>query len=819
MKKILLFLILLLVANTQTFAQIPQYFKGGGTGGNAIPFGAQSWADQRCQFLYLPGEILPIPPAGFITKIYFRAYYATTNNVYTGFQAEIGQPVGLTSFTGTAWVTGLTSVVSPSTLTIPVTTAGNWFEIPLQTPFYFDPTLPLVVDTRQPTTSASSPYLYIYTGTATPTGNRRQYGASAAAVPAGASNTFYDFGFDLIQGFPCNGVPTTTLEGPNEVCPKKNFTVTFGTFYTGVTRQWQKSTDGINWTNFTGTINVNTGAITDAITVNTYYRCILTCLATNQTYTATKFVKIAPFYYCYCDQTSISATGIDIGNVTVTTVPANDTLLNNGLGTPLENNPQANKGYTFYSMSVPAIPMYHDSTYKFIVQQINSGTFTAGMATIFIDYNRNGTFDDTERILLKPTANVLPNPGVVNGNFKLPDSARYGLTGMRVIIGSGNSAPDSCANTANGETEDYLVDLRYIPCSGKPDSASIEGDTSMCAGYKYILTDSVYEKYRHGIARFWQISADGVGWADIAASTNKDTLTRIFDGQPFYYRVQTVCTHTNDTTSGHAHKVNIKPSYKCYCHSQSSGTAKDTSDIGAFNLAALSTSEGSTHLLNPKAFRQRQDFTDLEPLQINVDSIYNFSMFHTMPYQNHADGKVTVFVDFNNNHKYDIPDERIYTGFTSIGYHVLLNALIIPNNVIVDVPTGMRIIINNDVAPNIPSDEACGEYTSGETEDYILMFKRPFPVGIKEAEGVNQLSLVPNPTSGKFQVQFKGAASQEGVTVRILNVTGQLVKQQVYPHNGGIFRQQVDLGNEAKGMYMVEVISDGQKMTHKLTVQ
>ncbi len=818
MKRILLLAFVFLIAGiTGSFAQTPQYSKVGGTGGNAIPFGAQSWADQRCQFLYLPGEILPLPPAGFITKIYFRAYYATTNNVYTNFQVDIGQQSGLTSLPGNAWITGLTNVVAPTTFTIASTTAGQWFEIPLQTPFYFDPTLPLVVDSRQSATNASSPYLYIHTGTAA--GNRRQYATSTAPTPAGASTTFYDFGFDLIQGFPCTGPPTTTLDGPDEVCPKRSFTIGFGTLYTGVTRQWQTSTDGTTWTNFTGTVNPNTGFITDAITVNTYYRCIITCLATNQKYTATKLVKIAPFYYCYCEQTSTANTGIDVGNVTVTALPSNDILLNNGPATPLENNPQANKGYSFFSKTIAPVPMYRDSLYKFVISQINSGAFTAGMATIFLDYNRNGTFDDTERILLEPTTNVLPNPGVVSDTYTLPNSAGYGLTGMRVIIGAGNTPPDSCSNTANGETEDYLVDLRYIPCSGKPGTGVVEGDTSMCIGYDYVLTDTSYEKYRHGIDRFWQISPDTVTKVGIAGSMNKDTLARVFGGQPFYYRVMATCSHTNDTAYSTWHKVNIKPNYKCYCHSQSNGAYEDSSDIGAFTIAAYSVSDGSTHLLNPNAFRRRQDRTDFEPIQLDVDSIYKFSVFHTMPYNNHADAKVTVFVDFNNNKKYDIPDERIYTGFTSIGNHVLLGNLIIPNNVIVDVPTGLRVILNNDVAPNVPSDEACGEYFSGETEDYIVMFKRPFPENIQESENIQQLSLNPNPTDGRFWLQFKGAASAQEVKVRVLSITGQVVKQEIYPHNGGIFRRDIDLSNEAKGMYMVEITAGGQKMMQKLTVK
>ena len=176
-------------------------------------------------------------------------------------------------------------------------------------------------------------------------------------------------------------------------------------------------------------------------------------------------------------------------------------------------------------------------------------------------------------------------------------------------------------------------------------------------------------------------------------------------------------------------------------------------------------------------------------------------------------------MDFNNNQEYDIPYERVFTGYTSVSNFTVADTFTVPPVVIADVPTGMRVIINNDVAPNIPSDEACGTYISGETEDFIVEFSRPFGVGIKDAEGVNQLSLSPNPTNGRFQVQFKGAATEQGVVVKVMSVTGQLVKQEVFPHNGGIFRQMLDMSNQPKGVYMVEVAASGQKMIQKLVIQ
>src|SRR5690606_16838679 len=140
--------------------------------------------------------------------------------------------------------------------------------------------------------------------------------------------------------------------------------------------------------------------------------------------------------------------------------------------------------------------------------------------------------------------------------------------------------------------------------------------------------------------------------------------------------------------------------------------------------------------------------------QLRVDSMYEFYVYHTMPVDHHADAKVTVFVDFNNNHQYDIPSERIYTGFTSIGNFTRLGQLVMPDSVIVDMPTGMRVILNNNVGPHPQSDEGCGIYESGETEDYMILFKRPFNTSIGNIGDLGSVSVYPNPTSGKFTVRF-----------------------------------------------------------------
>ncbi|WP_276132735.1 GEVED domain-containing protein [Polluticoccus soli] len=655
---------------------------------------------------------------------------------------------------------------------------------------------------------------------------------NVSATPVSSSTTFTSSingkpatGQSYLWGqVPCTGTPTTSVAGPDQVCPNKSFGQSLAglAIYSGFTFQWQTSANGTAWTNWTGTVS-STGDISDVINTPKWYRCTVTCIASGQSYTtAPKLVTIAPFYYCYCGgSTATTASGNDIGNMSVITYPSNQTILNNGSAIPMLSNASANKMYTDFRISIPPVPMYHDSSYVLQVSQISSAaTFTEGIAAIFVDYNRNGRFDPWERVMEEKTSQALPNPGVVKDTFTVPDTAEYGFTGMRVVFRAGNISPDTCASYPEGETEDYLVDLRYRPCDSKPTPGTIEGDTSMCVGYDYILTDTTYQTKKHGLSRLWQRSADGIGWVDIPNSVDKDTLMRIFTGQPLFYRVRMICSHTNDTAYTVVHKVNLKPTYKCYCFSQSLGGVNDSSDIGGFGIYNFATTDGGAHLDNPRAVRKRQDFTDRQPVELWVDSMYQFHVYHTMPNEFHSDAKITVFADFNGNHQYDMPDERIFTGFTNVGYHTLLGNVVIPNAAIVDAPTGLRVIINNNVGPNPQSDDACGTYISGETEDYMVIFRRPFNVSVNNTTAdLRTVQVYPNPSSGKFTVDFYSGNTIKEVKVRIMTVTGQQVLSEVYNHNGGRFTKELSLESQAKGVYFVEIDADGIRETKRLVIK
>ncbi|MCB0695819.1 MAG: T9SS type A sorting domain-containing protein [Chitinophagaceae bacterium] len=635
---------------------------------------------------------------------------------------------------------------------------------------------------------------------------------------------------------PCDDTLTSAvINGVSSICPNKQFSlavgVPSGTFISGITYQWQYSLNGNTWANFTGVPNVSAGgAITDMITANKWYRCIVKCTSKNETYiTPAHKVSIAPFYYCYCDNMTSVDGGANVGKVAIINTTNDDSVmtksvLSTGTGVPVYNNAQANKLYTGYHDSLAWPCLYRDSTYRFVITQIQStATLQPSVAQVYIDFNRDGLYDpNTEKVFLKAIDGTGSSPEVAVLAKKMPSSAQVGPTGMRVIISEDTVKGAPCGTiTGYGEVEDYIIKICYRPCdSPVKGGIVVSTDTSMCKGYEYTLTDTTYAKTVSGFNRSWQVSGDQKSWFNIFNSEEKDTLERVFTGQPLFYRVRTICPTTNDTAYSPSTEIKVKPGYKCYCYSKAvGGLGLDSSDIGGMSIGTYVHNSGGPHLLNPAAYYPRTDFTDNPPIELYTDSIYHFSVFHTMPGTEHGDAKVTIFMDFNNNHEYDIPAERIYTGFTSIGNHTLVDNVLIPMNAILDVPTGMRVILNNNVGPNTPSDSGCGPYTSGETEDYILIFRKKIAEGITDAAKLNGFNIHPNPTTGRFNIRFSSNAEIDEVKVRITNVTGQLVQQHTYGYEGGVFSKELDITNQAAGVYFVELDADGSKLMQKLIVQ
>jgi hypothetical protein len=631
-----------------------------------------------------------------------------------------------------------------------------------------------------------------------------------------------DIGIDAVQVLPpCAGTPNPGTITSASPCPGANFglSLTGGSPAAGLTYEWQQSAfPGGPWALVPGGTQP---ILTTNISDTTYFQVVLTCI--NNGATATSAVKEIPlnnFYYCYCTSNATATAGIDIGNFTVKTIPGGYPVLDNGVGTPLINNPNANNLYSNFTGLGPIVT-YLDSSLRFIITQNNTTIFQAGAAAVFVDLDHNGVFDATEQVLDLPTASTTIPPQQVNDTFTVPSNALLGITGVRVVIVAGGGPVSPCGQYTNGETEDYLLDIQYHPCNGpaNPGTAFIS-DTTGCVGYNIVIGDTTHEAELSNLEWIWEYSPDGNSWSDLPNSANKDTMAYLVTG-PTYFRMRMTCLKPDgiDVTYSNVVDIQIASPYACYCYSIADGASMDTSDNSLFKIGGYEISTPGPHLLNPTAIDSRTDFTDQSNFDLWVDTTYTIEVYHTLRGGYHSDAKVTLFMDLNNDFLYS-PSERMWTTYTAANNFYVTTQLTIPASVITSLKTGMRLILNNDIGVNSPSDDGCGVYTSGETEDYVVTFHNAL-LGVKtvgEAK-LSGVDIYPNPSKGRFSLDLHGSQALGDAIISVTNVTGQTIATYDYRNVPTNFSTEIDLTGQAKGVYFVEVKAGSEKTVRKVVVQ
>lgn len=92
------------------------------------------------------------------------------------------------------------------------------------------------------------------------------------------------------------------------------------------------------------------------------------------------------------------------------------------------------------------------------------------------------------------------------------------------------------------------------------------------------------------------------------------------------------------------------------------------------------------------------------------------------------------------------------------------------------------------------------------------------PAGVTDITGgIDDLQIYPNPASDHVSITGSLAASAE-TSVSICNTMGQVVSEYKYPVGSTMFSENISLQNLANGIYLINVSSNGQKITRKIVV-
>ncbi len=167
--------------------------------------------------------------------------------------------------------------------------------------------------------------------------------------------------------------------------------------------------------------------------------------------------SVAAYLPSHCVSAATSTGYEDIGNVSISN-------LNNGLPTPVYNNPASTATYTDYTLTVPPVLLTAGNTYPLSVSIIYQGSFYSTCCKVFADWNIDGFFDELTETAFTGGPTTASN-NVITGNITVPFNALPGYTRFRVVAVEAYTPVNihACGTYTWGETEDYTALLQPGP--------------------------------------------------------------------------------------------------------------------------------------------------------------------------------------------------------------------------------------------------------------------------------------------------------------------------------------------------------------------
>ena len=271
------------------------------------------------------------------------------------------------------------------------------------------------------------------------------------------NNVFYAVNSVTVNAVtPCTGAAPTGLTANTITSTAANLswgTVTGATY----TVRYRKVGDP-TWI----TVNTNTASYAlSSLTpgTNYEYQVLAICNASSSPYSPS--FNFTTVNVVYCTAAGVSSATYFINNMSLGTVV----------------NPSGGATYTDYTTN-SALQINLTKGLPYTIT-IGGSTLAANFASVFIDYNLDGTFDATERVLNFPVTNT----AVFTGSITVPSSAVTNVPlRMRILFGFAGAAnlglvaPVAwvCGNTYyNGEVEDYnIVALNNLSTSDISENSS-----------------------------------------------------------------------------------------------------------------------------------------------------------------------------------------------------------------------------------------------------------------------------------------------------------------------------------------------------------
>ncbi|MBO9728271.1 MAG: right-handed parallel beta-helix repeat-containing protein [Chitinophaga sp.] len=270
---------------------------GNNTSGNTetgYPCPLQDYYEgSRAQFLYRAGELHKAGmAAGVISGLKFNVLNLNATDTIEQYTIKIGVTSD-TTLSSTSWITVSNQVYGPVDY-LPKTGINI---LTFSSGFFWNGTDNIVIEICNGAPDSDSRLTYTYNpevpfttglpfnGSHTYRNDNLNYACGNVNTSnSGAMTTRPDIKFSWTPAVACTGTPTagTAIASPSTVCINGQVVVTLSgtTIASGMHYQWQSSPNNSTWTDIP---NDTTNRLETTQTVTTWYRCKVTCTATNAT--------------------------------------------------------------------------------------------------------------------------------------------------------------------------------------------------------------------------------------------------------------------------------------------------------------------------------------------------------------------------------------------------------------------------------------------------------------------------------------------------------------------------------------------------------
>jgi GEVED domain/Secretion system C-terminal sorting domain len=497
------------------------------------------------------------------------------------------------------------------------------------------------------------------------------------------------------------------------------------------------------------------------------------------------FVDTKPFLQCYCNTNLGGSCSPNANNIALNSLSNPSTLCNNVGG----------QAYTIFpDTGSLTTTLLKGGTYPL---SMNVASGPALQITAFIDYNRDGIFNNTtERI------NVLPyNGSNTQSNFTIPvtipSNADTGKTGFRIRIRASNFN-DACDQLGSGETEDYTITIADgVPCSGAPIAGATQStDSLVCSNNQFSLSLSGAVTNVAGLTYQWY--ANGV----LIPGDTLPVVSNISQSANTTYTCIVTCAISGLSTTSSGYSVNMDTPANCACiPSFVNGCSGD--HIVSVSMNGTINNTGTSCPNSPYYTSFTTPVMSANPGDTTI-CIFE----HGNVYQHY----INVWIDYNDDFTFS-DAERVITNLSMPDSVIQVSTYFIASN---DTLVHKMRVLQNFNTP-LANPQSCDTtYSYGETEDYLINISDTVTTVLSLGKPISKsrvfnVKLFPNPTTGVLNYEIPANIKQANITVS--DLLGRTLVSRTANNS-----KSIDLSELKNGTYSVSISLDGKVFQSKVVL-